>query len=234
MLQIERQQDILKILGERRSATVKELCNELYASPATIRRDLAALEEAGMLKRSFGGAVLNDIFPDQMPISMRASEHISEKRRIAAKAASLIHPGDTIFIDASTTTFYLAPFLHGIPEITVITNNPTLNLALSEYNIRNFSTGGEMLNSSAALVGTSAEKYINGIRAHSVFFSARGAGGGIATDSSKGERDIKISMIENSKRHYFLCDTSKLDKEFTYVVTSLDKVDIITTEDTTA
>jgi len=224
MLQLERYHDILRILGERKSISVKELCDILYASPATVRRDLATLEEAGMLKRSFGGAVLNEVYPDQLPISVRASDHISEKRKIASKAAAFINPGDTVFIDASTTTFYLAPFLRSIPDLTVITNNPHLNLALAKCHVRNFSTGGEMLNDSAALVGSTAERYIMGIQANAVFFSARGVCGGRVTDSSKGERDIKIAMLENSKRSYFLCDESKNGKEYPYIVTRTEKL----------
>ena len=230
MLQIERHQDILRILGIKKSVTVKELCDELYASPATIRRDLASLEEAGMLKRSFGGAVLNDVFFDQIPLSVRAAKRVSEKKKIAARAASLIHPGETIFIDASTTTFYLAPYLRDIPELTVVTNNPSLNLALAECNVRNFSTGGEMLNNSAAFAGSPAERYIRGIRADAVFFSARGICDNVITDSSKGERDIKVAMIENSKKHYFLCDTSKYGKESPYVVTNMENVDRVIDE----
>ena len=67
MLQLERQQDLMRLLQIHKSMTVKELCDALYASPATVRRDLAALERAGLLQRSFGGAVLCEVFPDQRP-----------------------------------------------------------------------------------------------------------------------------------------------------------------------
>lgn len=79
MLQLKRQQDILSLLGEHKSMTVKELCAVLYASPATIRRDLAEMERAGLLRRSFGGAVLTESYPDQMPLAVRASDRITEK-----------------------------------------------------------------------------------------------------------------------------------------------------------
>ena len=79
MLQIERQQDILRLLGTHKSMTVKELCTALFASPATIRRDLAELERAGHLRRSFGGAVLTESYPDQLPLTVRACDRITEK-----------------------------------------------------------------------------------------------------------------------------------------------------------
>lgn len=232
MLKLERHKDIMRILNERKSITVKELCTLLYASPATIRRDLAELERSGMLQKSFGGAVVRDSFYDQLPLSLREEESIASKRKIAARAATLIHPGDTIFIDASTTTFCLAPFLSSIPEITVITNSPKLSLALASQDVTNYSTGGKMLNDSAALVGSSAEKYIGGIYAHSVFFSARGICNNIATDSSKGERDIKIAMIENSKNAYLLCDSGKQGKKYPYIVTNAGRISMLIDENT--
>ncbi|MBR4887974.1 MAG: DeoR/GlpR transcriptional regulator [Clostridia bacterium] len=224
MLQLERQNDILRILNERKSATVKELCALLYASPATIRRDLAFLEERGLLRRSFGGATLCELFPDQIPVSLRAAEHLAEKKHIAAKAARLVHPGDTIFIDASSTALYMAPYLRGIQDITVITNNPHLSIALAENRIRNFCTGGETLNDSVAYTGSWAERFVRGIRAQSFFFSARGICDGMITDSSKGERDVKIAMMECAAQSYFLAHSSKLGKTFPYVVTDISRI----------
>ena len=230
MLQLERQHDIMNLLTKRKSVTVKELCNELYASPATIRRDLAAMEESGLLSRSFGGAVLNEIFPDQIPISVRAVKNISEKKRIAAKAAQLVHPGDTIFIDASSTTYFMAQYLHNTADITVITNNPHLSLALAEYRIRSFCTGGEMLNDSAAYCGSWAERFVRSIRAHKFFFSARGICNNIITDSSKSECDIKIAMMECSQHSYFCADSKKLGKSSPYVITDSSMLDGIIDE----
>lgn len=231
MLQLQRQNDILKLLSERGELTVKELCSLLYASAATIRRDLSELEAKGLLKRSFGGAVLTDSYTDQLPLAIRSATHIAEKKKICAKAAAkYIHPGDTIFIDASSTTYFLAQYLKGIPDITVITNNPHLSIVLSEQKIRNFCTGGEMLNSSIALIGSEAEGFIRRLYANAMFFSARGVCGNDISDSSKAERDIKAAMLARSDKHYFLCDTSKKEKRFTYTVADLSQVDEVVDE----
>ena len=174
MLQLERRQDILRLLQQRKSMTVKELCDALYASAATIRRDLAALEQAGLLNRSFGGAVLCEVFPDQRPFSVRAGEQTVQKKRIAAKAAPLIRAGETVFLDASTTTHFLVPHLRDIPDLTVITNSPHTCVALAEQGVRSLCTGGELLAGSLALVGSDAERFVREIRAHVCVFSARG------------------------------------------------------------
>lgn len=223
MLKVQRQNDLMRLLREEKELTVKELCARLFYSPATVRRDLAELETKGLVKRSFGGAVLTENYADQLPLALRAATHIAEKKRICAKAAELIREGETVFIDASSTTYFLAPYLKG-KDITVITNNPLLCVMLSEMKIKNFCTGGEMLHESMALAGRDAEAYIREIHAHCCFFSARGYGNGEISDSSKGERDVKQVMLERSDRHYFLCDTSKANKRYSYRVADLESV----------
>jgi len=136
----------------------------------------------------------------------------------------------TIFIDASSTTYFLIPHLRNIPELTVITNNPNVNIALANQNIRSFCTGGEMLNGSVALVGSEAERFVRGIHAHAVFFSARGVCDGAISDSSAGERNVKIAMLEHATRKYFLCDTSKYGQLYPYLITQIDEIDAVLDE----
>ena len=230
MLQLQRQNDILQCLKKEKEMTVKELCAALYCSPATVRRDLAELEKQGLIKRSFGGAVWNDSFFDQQPLSVRGVQNVAEKQRICAKAAQFLHPGETIFIDASSTTCFLASHLKNVPDLTVITNNPHLNVLLSQMKVRNYCTGGEMLNSSIALVGSEAERFVRGIRADACFFSARGVFEGGIYDSSKEERDIKIAMLEHSRKHYFLCDSAKFDNAYPYLITRQELLEETITE----
>lgn len=230
MLQLQRQKDILELLKKESNLTVKELCAALFCSPATIRRDLAELEAQGLIKRSFGGAVLNESFFDQQPLSIRGVQNVDVKKRIASHAASLLQGGETVFIDASSTSYFLAPYLKDIPDITVITNNPHLNIVLSNMRIKNYCTGGKMLDSSIALVGSEAERFVRGIRADVCFFSARGFATGTVTDSSKEERDIKAVMLSHSAKSYFLCDSSKFGLTFPYMVTDQQTIDQIVSE----
>lgn len=224
MLQLERQKDLMRLLQIRKSMTVKELCDALYVSAATVRRDLAALERAGLLQRSFGGAVLCEQFPDQQPFAVRHGEQIGQKKRIAAKAAPLIRAGETVFLDASTTTHELIPYLREIPELTVVTNSPRACIALAECGVRCLCTGGELLVGSVALVGSDAIGFVSGIRAHVCVFSARGVCDGVITDSSKAERDLKIAMLKNAERSIFLHDGSKVGKRYPYVIAETAEV----------
>lgn len=226
MLQLQRQNEIMRLLEAHKELTVKELCAMLFYSPATIRRDLSDLEQKGLLRRSFGGAVFVENYLEQYPLEVRATKNIASKKRICAKAAQLIQPGDTVFIAASSTTFFLPPLLKDIPELTVVTNSPHMNIKLSEHKIRNLCTGGEMLTGSIALVGSEAERFIRGIRANKTFFSGRGLSkDGIITDSSKMERDLKITMLEQSQESYYLVDESKIGLEFPWCIAKAADID---------
>ena len=230
MLQLKRKNDILQLLREHKELTVKELCAMLYSSPATIRRDLCELESEGLLKRSFGGAVLVEDYSNQLPRNLRYRTNIQAKKALCAKAAQLIHDGDTIFIDASSTTYFLAPYLKKYQELTVVTNNPGLSLLLSDMKIHNLCTGGEMLNDSCALVGKEAEHFVSRIHAHKCFFSARGYTD-IASDSSRFERDIKEEMLAHANQSCFIADPSKRGSSFPYPIVNLADVDCVVVEE---
>ena len=227
-----RHEQIVSILRENKEVSVKELCALLYLSPATVRRDLTALERQGILKRSFGGAVLVEAFSDQLPLSIRSAKNITQKKKLCERAASYVEDGDTLFVDASTTTYFLPLYLKNKNDITVITNSPSLCLLLSELKIRSICTGGEMLTGSVALAGVDALLSIDGMHADKMFFSARGYDlkSGAISDSSKGERDVKIAMLKNSDRSYFLCDSSKYGEVYAYKIIHGDRVSKIITD----
>lgn len=230
MLILERHKKTLGLLEKNKSMTVMELCAELFVSPATVRRDLVVLEKEGILKRSYGGAIINESYTDQIPLILRSTKNIKAKKRICAKAIGFIKPGQTIFIDNSSTTYFLTPLLKDIPDLTVVTNNPIICTALAEYKVRCFCTGGEMLSGSIALIGSEAEQFVSGINAEACFISSCGYNDNACYDVSKRERDLKIAMLEHSKKRYYLSDTTKKGKEFPFKIFSFSDIDEIIDE----
>ena len=101
----EREEFIIKTLKVVRFASVKYLSDVTYTSPSSIRRDLTRLENAGIVKRSYGGVALADEDETVPPIFIRKDKNRSQKHSIARKAASLIKDGMTIILDGSTTAF---------------------------------------------------------------------------------------------------------------------------------
>src|SRR5215831_16907242 len=116
-LSIERRMEIVKIMNMRKLATVAEIVEWIGASPATVRRDLAWLDEQGLIVRTHGGATAIDyssqaLLRGSVPsYEHRLNEYMEEKRSIGQCAAGHIYDGETIILDASTTNHYVLPFL---------------------------------------------------------------------------------------------------------------------------
>ena len=104
-----RNEEILQLVNSRGVISVGELSEKIYASRSTIRRDLEKLERQGLLRRHHGGA--ESVLSLRPPQIIRRQRNQSEKNAIASKAAALVEADSTIFIDASTTTQYMIPYL---------------------------------------------------------------------------------------------------------------------------
>lgn len=192
---------IVQILKENNSATVHLLSKKLFVSEPTIRRDLKKMEFQGIIKRTFGGAVLSEFLNKEILLSMREHENTNAKDYIAKKAVNFIHDGQVIFLDASSTVSGIVKYLSAFPNITVITNSPKTSLRLAELRIKAFCTG-LLLENSIAYVGTYAENFIKNFNADIFFFSSRGISlNGTITDSSIEESDLRRTMLANSKKY---------------------------------
>ena len=210
----DRERSILEILLKEKKIRVKDLSRQLYASEPSIRRDLASLEKQHLIKRVYGGAVLeeNGISMIKIPFTIRELEQSSEKVRIARKASSLVGDGTVLFLDASSSAYNMIPFLASKKNITIITNGLKTQMKLAEYsNIKTISTGGQLLNSCYALVGEEAYKTIDRFTADFFFFSCRGISAeGNLTDISEAEDYVRNKMMEHSSSSYLLCNSNKI------------------------
>ena len=225
MYDIERQKTILEILSKNQSISVSRLAEMLYVSRPTVRRDLDVLEEAGLIARTHGGAVLRNTPEREIPLLFREDQNNAAKCRIAERAAIYVKAGDVIFLDASSTVSYLIPHLEKIADITVITNSPKTSMRLAECGIKNYSTGGAMLLRSVAFVGPEAERFVSGINADIFFFSSRGyTKDGFITDSSPEEASLRRAMLGQSEKSVYLADTTKQDQKYMYNICRLHDI----------
>ena len=211
LLSTEREALILRCMAEG-VKTVGGLVEELNVSEATVRRDLENLEQQGLLRRVHGGAELVKNPKTEPVFAEKTGLHASEKTRIAHLAEQCINDGDTIFLDASTTTFFMAKELKNHRNVTVITNSLRVVAELSGCeHVKVISVGG-VLSNNQSFVGTLAEKAIEeNYVASKIFFSSKGiaADAGIL-ESNEAECGIKHKMIANAKEKYYLCDKSKM------------------------
>ncbi len=232
MFSVERYDKIMGILKSKSSVSVHYLAAALHVSEPTVRRDLAALESSGKLRRTFGGAVANELLVKEVPLSMRENTERSAKKKIAAEAAAELKDGQVIFLDASSTAYYLVEHIAGFKDITVITNGPKTSLALAEKKIRSYCTGGFLLENAISYVGNSAEAFVKNFNADILFFSCRGLGlNGELTDSSMEESELRKVMMRHSARVVHLCTSDKIGKKYLYNLCDIGGVDRVFCDD---
>ena len=214
MLAPERQKYILETLEQTGAVTVSKLAISLGVTEETIRRDLDKLEADEALIRTHGGAVPIEESAYDLSLEKRKSTNVEVKQKLAKLAASHVNSGDTIFLDASTTTYFMANELRTKKNITVITNSLRViaTLASCEH-IKLISVGG-VVSPNQSFVGSLAENTIKEqYFANKMFFSAKGITEDIGIlESNEQECGIKQNMLRNSKRKYFLCDSAKIGR----------------------
>lgn len=233
MFALERQKRILEILNSTGAVWVSKLSDELGVTEETVRRDLEKLEKQEVLIRTHGGAVaMGDSSSYDLSLEKRKQTNSEIKERLAMEAAKYVTPGDTIFLDSSTTTFFMAKEIKKIKNITVITNSlRVINELVGAETVKLITVGG-LVSTNQSFVGALAESTIrNNFFAGKAFFSSKGIkpDAGIL-ESNEQECFIKQQMIANANEKYYLCDSSKIDKVGFYKLATLESLDYFITD----
>ena len=233
MYRNERENEILKLLSSEGYVTVKQLSQLLYTSESSIRRDLTSLEKQGLVSRSYGGVSLEKNSSQVIPFSTRAHHNIAAKKVMAKKAVSLIHDGDILFLDQSSSAFFLAQELLKHAGITVVTNNIEIISFLSQSEVEVISCGGRLSKENRnCLLGSDAHGIFEEIHANTFFFSAKALSlDGVIYDCVREEVCIRNTMFANADRRVFLCDTEKVGHFAGYRQCSLQEIDVMITQD---
>lgn len=214
MLALERQKIILDTLKNEGAVAVSRLALSLDVTEETVRRDLEKLEKQEALIRTHGGAIPINDKTYELSLEKRKRANSVEKEKLAKEAVKHILPYETIFLDASTTTFYIARELKNLSNITVITNSIRVINELADYpEIKVIGVGGK-LSGNQSFIGSLAEDTIkNNYFADKMFFSSKGiTADGWVLESNEDECAIKQKMIDNSKEHFYLIDSSKIGR----------------------
>ena len=223
-----RDEEILQLINQAGYISIRDLAEKTYTSQSTVRRDLERMEQKGLLRRRHGGA--ESIALLRPPLIVRKQHNQAEKHAIARRAAALVTPGSTVFLDVSTTVQYMIPYLSGIEGLTVYTNGADTAIRLVVSRIRTVCTGGELFAESMAYVGTVAEDTVRKTYFDAMFFSCAGFDDRVISDWSEQESVLRRVVMEQSEKKYFLADHTKQGKRFTHIICRIGDVDEILSE----
>jgi DeoR family transcriptional regulator of aga operon len=229
----ERRRRICDLLREHGRVTVDDLSKRFDTSVVTIRLDLAALEAAGALTRTRGGALARRE-DDDLPIVIKQTLHHAEKMRIAKAAAALINDGETIVLDSGTTTAEIARQIRtlGLKSINVITNALNIAMLLSDVPaVRLIMLGGVLRQESNSLSGHMAEAAITHLRADRLFLGVDGLDPEIGLMTPHlAEAQLNAKMIQISRQVIAVTDSSKLLRRNVSVIAQVDQLHMLITD----
>jgi DeoR/GlpR family transcriptional regulator of sugar metabolism len=231
----ERRRRIADLLRARGSVTIGMLEEEFAISPMTARRDLAELERQGRARRTHGGAVLPELSRHEDSFDQRLERDAEAKQRLAAAAVDLMEPGQSVFLDSSTTAHYVATEIAGRQlKSTVVTNSIAILRVLSEeraHNVDVISSGGSLRRLTLSLVGPHAVRGIMQHFADKVFLSVKGiTPSGHLTDPDVLEAEVKRAMITQAAEPVLLVDGSKFEHQGLCSIAHASELNVVLSE----
>ena len=224
-----RRRQICEVLTQEGFLDVPSLAKLFETSPSTIRRDLQILEKSRLIKRTHGGAL--PAREDIVLFESRDHLHIDEKEKIGKKVSELISDGETIFLDAGSTTARVAKYLLS-KHLTVITNGPNISQILQRgRGITIIQTGGKLMPIIQSLVGPIAEDILRRFNTDKAIIATAGISSeeGL-TNSSLEEIPIKQIAIERTKEAIVVADSSKFGIKASTSGIPLDRIKIMVTD----
>jgi DeoR family transcriptional regulator, aga operon transcriptional repressor len=228
---------ILSALQQSGSVSVEGLSKELDVSLVTIRRDLDALENKGLLRRTHGGAIsiepfFYEPFKNDRSFQAQVERFGEEKRRIGRAAASLIKEGEIIALTPGTTT---TEVIRGIPmnhRVTVVTSTVNVAMELSKRkDLEVFVTGGHLRGEWFSLVGPTAAQSLSHLSIHTLFIGADGidAKQGV-TCFSPDESQLNSTMVKHAQRKIAVVDHSKFGVVAGWRICPTSELDLLITD----
>lgn len=229
----ERRRRILERMRSGEAVKVSDLASELGVSEVSIRRDLRELERSGLLARIHGGALPTEGTTTEPTFAEKTTRNLAEKVAIARAAASLVQDGESIILDAGTTTLEIARQLRSRKNLTVVTNAFHVAAELGDCpGIEVIVTGGAVKGNTLALVGPLAEQTLESINVDRVFLAANGIDlkRGITTPTGT-EAAVKRKMIAAAHQVILVADHTKWGKVAFVTIAPLTAAQVLVTDE---
>ena len=226
-----RLQTITELLAKRGYMSVVDLAKTIEVSDMTIRRDLEILEQEGSIRRIHGGAYI-ELSMLEVDYHIRETVELEKKKSIGNLAFTIIQPGESIYIDAGSTTSFLASSIDDTKRLTVVTHSIVVAQALiNRINVGTVLIGGKLHAATKSLIGPLAEEGVGKFRYTKAFLGTSGINltEGL-TISTLEEVSIKRLAALNAKQVIILADSSKFNKEVFAFFLNLDQIDILITD----
>lgn len=230
MLPATRKRTITELVSENGGCSVSELASELDVSKATIRRDLGALADEGLIERSHGGAVPITSVGREQTHQQRGVQNLTEKAAIANRTVDEMVGEQVVFFDAGTTTMEVAKRVSADEVGLAVTNSPSIALELATEDRDVKLTGGTLRGRTQALVGPTAEGFMERMHFDLLILGTNAIDTDGLMTPNEDEARMKELMVERSTRVVLVADHTKLGEQSVVRFADLGDIDTFVTE----
>ncbi|HEY5223974.1 MAG TPA: DeoR/GlpR family DNA-binding transcription regulator [Microbacteriaceae bacterium] len=233
--QVERQRAISEAVMAEGAVRIEQLAERFNISLMTVHRDLDELESRGLLRKSRGVATAQSSSLVESSDVYRAGQQLAEKRALAQAAMEFIDPGQSIFLDDSTTVQQMAGLLSEKTPLTVITN--VLTLLNELHGVRGISLvalGGNYYNWCSAFMGRMTNEAISKLRADVFVMSTAAITDDTCFFQTPETVDTKRAMFDSASTRILVTDRTKFQKRALHALAHLTEFDVVIVDAATA
>lgn len=236
LLPPERRSQIAELVRRNKSVLVKDLCVLFDVTGETIRKDLTVLAQEGQLIKTYGGAYVQGGVKNEIDESLRETLFPRLKDAIGAYCAGLVHSGDAVFLDESTTCLAIARHLLEHDNLTVVTNSLKIACAFADRgDAKLILSGGELDRKNQCFIGGGAEEFISSYYVDKSFVSCRGLDqtSGV-TDGNAVNGRVRRLMLQRGGERFLVLDHTKLDMVHFFQICDFSLVNTVVIDTLTA
>lgn len=213
------------------SSRIQFLAERLRVSEETIRRNIRTLEANGLVTKVHGGVHITDSVSEQ-PLHYRMNVNPEPKRLIAAKVATIVKNGDSLFLDIGSTTAFIAVALQKHRNLFIVTNSLSVAHTLATRNDnRVYFAGGELRAHDAGSFGIEALRYIERFNLQHAILSvtAINARSGFMLQDVQ-EADISRVAASQAQNRIIVADAEKFGRTAPITIAPPDTYDMLVTD----
>jgi len=229
---LERRELLLQYIETHERATITEICEEFLVSPATVRRDLEALELSGHLRRFHGGALAVKSAPPEPPFATRSAMQEAEKQRIGQATAALIENGETLFLGSGTTVLEVARNLRQHRGLSIVTNSLlVMNMLAQVPEMTLVALGGILRSSEQSFIGHLTELTLSELHVNKVILGIRAIDleAGITNDYL-GETQTDRKILSIGREVILVADHTKCERVANVLLAPLSVIHTFVTD----
>jgi DeoR family glycerol-3-phosphate regulon repressor len=218
----------MKALTQYGACSVSDLARQLEVSDETIRRDVKAMADKGLVEKVHGGVVLPQLLREPA-FRKRMERNAGEKERIARLAAVQVRNGDSVMLDTGSTTAYVARELTGHSDLLIVTNCTEIAVCLVARN-RVYLAGGELRADDGAVFGETANRFVDQFRARYAVLSIGAIDRDGLMDFYLQEAEFSRALMGRADQTIVVADHSKFGSHAPVKVCGFEEVDLLITD----